>query len=86
MKILPGIGKVVAEDDLWEYMNENRDFNDFVGECVSHFAHFVVPGQDSAMEIAQDYQVPVDIDEVGGETIMLTRRDGNVIFIEFWRW
>ena len=85
-KVLSGGDKIVAESYLWEVMNENKKFNDFVGQCVTHFVHFVVPRRDQTHEIAQDYPVPIDIEDVGGDRILLTRKDnGNVIFIDWWR-
>ena len=78
--------KFIAETDLWEYMNSNKKFNDFVGQCITHFEHFVIPRRDQTQEIAQDYPVPTDIDDVGGDRILLTRKNsGNVIFIDWWR-
>lgn len=86
MERLIGVSSVVAEDYLWEVMEENQKFNDFVGQCVTHFVHFVVPRRDQTQEIAQDYPVPIDIEDVGGDRILLTRKDnGNVIFIDWWR-
>jgi len=86
MKVMPSGEKIVADFDLWEFINKNQQFNDFVGQCVTHFTHFVVPRRDQTNEIAQDYPVPLGIDDVGGDRIVLTRKDGgNVIFIEFWR-
>lgn len=78
--------RIIAEDDLWEYMDTNSRFNSFVGQCLTHFMHFVVPRRDQSIEICQDYPVPLDIEDVGGDRILLTRKDGgNVIFIDFWR-
>ena len=86
MNNVPGFERVVAEDYMWEVMNENRKFNDFVGQCITHFVHFVVPRRDQTQEIVQDYPVPIDIEDVGGDRIMLIRKDsGNVIFIDWWR-
>lgn len=85
-KVLPGGEKIVAEPYLWEAMDTNPKFNDFVGQCITHFVHFVVPRRDQTQEIAQDYPVPIDIEDVGGNRILLTRKDnGNVIFIDWWR-
>ena len=86
MEKLIGVSSVVAEDYLWEVMDENQKFNDFVGQCLTHFVHFVVPRRDQTQEIAQDYPVPIDIEDVSGDRILLTRKDnGNVIFIDWWR-
>ena len=86
MKVMPSGEKIVAEFDLFEYMNENQKFNAFVGQCITHFVHFVVPRRDQTQEIAQDYPVPIGIEDVGGNRILLTRKDnGNVIFIDWWR-
>lgn len=86
MNNVPGFERVVAEDYMWEVMNENQKFNDFVGQCITHFVHFVVPRRDQTQEIVQDYPVPIDIEDVGGDRIMLMRKDsGNVIFIDWWR-
>lgn len=86
MERLIGVSRVIAEDFLWEVIDENPKFNAFIGQCITHFAHFVVPRRDQTQEIAQDYSVPIDIEDAGGDRILLTRKDGgNVIFIEFWR-
>ena len=86
MKVMPSGEKIVAEFDLFEYMEHDQQFNDFVGQCITHFVHFVVPRRDQTQEIAQDYPVPIDIEDVGGDRILLTRKDnGNVIFIDWWR-
>ena len=85
MNTVIGGVRVIAEDYLFEVMDENQRFNGFIGQCVSHFAHFVVPRRDQTREIAQDYFVPVDIDDVGGNRILLERKDGgNIIYICFW--
>lgn len=81
-----GGARVVAEDYLFEVMEENRKFNEFVGQCISHFVHFVIPRRDQSFEITQDYPVPLEIEDVGGNRIALTRKDnGNMIFVEFWK-
>ena len=86
MKVMPSGERIVAEYDLFNYMEENQKFNDFVGKCISHFSHFVVPRRDQTQEISQDYAVPTDIEDVGGNMILLTRKDnGNVIFIDWWK-
>ena len=86
MEELIGASRVIAEDYLWDVMEENQAFNDFVGQCITHFIHFVVPRRDQTQEIAQDYPVPITIESVGGNRIMLTRKDsGNVIFVDWWR-
>ena len=78
---------IYAQDDLWEYMDTNQKFNDFIGQCITHFIHFVIPRRDQTLEIQQDYPVPLDIDDVGGDLVMLTRKDrSNTIIVEFWRW
>ena len=86
MERLIGVNRVVAEEYLWEVMNQNPEFDAFVGQCITHFIHFVVPRRDQTQEIAQDYPVPITIEDVGGDRIMLTRKDnGNVIFVDWWR-
>ena len=86
MEKLIGVSRVIAEDFLWEIMDTNPKFNAFIGQCITHFAYFVVPRRDQTQEISQDYPVPTSIEDVGGDRIVLTRKDGgNVIFIEFWR-
>jgi len=78
--------RFIAEYDLFSYMEDNPAFNAFVGQCITHFVHFVVPRRDQTQEIAQDYPVPITIENVGGDRIMLTRKDnGNVIFVDWWR-
>ena len=86
MEKIIGVSRVVAEDFLWEVIDENPKFNAFIGQCITHFVHFVVSRRDQTQEIAQDYFVPTDIEDVGGDRILLTRKDnGNVIFIDWWR-
>lgn len=86
MEKLVGVSRVIAEDFLWEVMDTNPKFNAFIGQCITHFVHFVVPRRDQTQEIVQDYPVPIDIEDVGGDRIMLMRKDsGNVIFIDYWR-
>ncbi len=86
MKVLSTGERFIAEYELFNYMEENQAFNDFVGQCITHFVHFVVPRRDQTQEIAQDYPVPTAIEDVGGDRILLTRKDGgNVIFIDWWR-
>lgn len=86
MKGLIGVNKVIAEDYLWDIMDENKVFNKFVGDCITHFVRFVVPRRDQTKEIAQDYAVPLSIDDVGGDRLLLVRKDNsNEIFIDFWR-
>ena len=86
MEKLIGVSRFIAEDFLWEVMDTNPKFNAFIGQCITHFVHFVVPRRDQTQEIAQDYPVPIDIENVGGDRIMLTRKDnGNVIFVDWWR-
>ena len=75
-----------AEDDVWEIINKNPEFNTFIGKCVTHFEHFVIPRRDQEHEIAQDYQIPDEID-VGLETsVMLRWNRGAGITIEFCNW
>lgn len=86
MHVMPSRERFVAEYDLFNYMEENEAFNAFVGQCIAHFIHFVVPGRDQTQEISQDYPVPTTIENVGGDRIMLTRKDnGNVIYVDWWR-
>ena len=86
MERLIGVNNVIVEEYLWDVMDEKPQFNEFIGQCITHFAHFVVPRRDQTQEIAQDYPIPLDIDDVGGDRILLTRKDGgNVIFIDWWR-
>lgn len=86
MKVMPSGERIVVEFDLFEYMEHNQEFNAFVGQCITHFVHFVVPRRDQTMEIAQDYPIPLSIEDIGGGRILLTRKDsGNVIFVDWWR-
>ena len=86
MKNVLGYDEIYAEDDIWEVMNENAEFNEFVGKCITHFAHFVVPRRDQEHDIQQDYEIPESIDANCEELIMLTREKGNKIRISFWSW
>lgn len=86
MNSISGFDRVIAQNDLWDYMEQNQAFNDFIGQCLTHFVHFVVPRRDQTQEIIQDYPVPISIEDVGGDRILLTRKDkGNVIFVDWWR-
>lgn len=81
-----GVDKVVADEYMWECIDGNKAFNDYVGRCLTHFVHFVVPVRNQEHEIAQDYPIPTDIEDVGGDVLLFTRKDNrNEIFIEFWR-
>ena len=78
---------IIVSKDILEYMNSDKRFNEFMGQCITHFVHFVIPRRDQTKEICQDYPIPADIEEIGGDMVMLTRKDrANKIFIEFWRW
>lgn len=86
MHVMPTEARFVAEYDLFNYMEDNPAFNAFVGQCITHFIHFVVPRRDQTQEIVQDYPVPITIENVGGDRILLTRKDsGNVIYVDWWR-
>lgn len=86
MKNVLGFDKIYAEDDVWELMDESEEFNAFVGKCITHFAHFVVPRRDQTVEICQDYMIPESIDCTIECCIMLTRELNNNVRIEFWTW
>jgi len=86
MKVMPTEERFIAEYDLFNYMEENQEFNAFVGQCITNFIHFVVPRRDQTQEIVQDYPVPITIENAGGDRILLTRKDnGNVIYVDWWR-
>lgn len=86
MEKLIGVSRVIAEDFLWEVMDTDPKFNAFIGQCITHFIHFVVSQRDQTQEITQDYPVPTDMEDVGGDRILLTRKDnGNVIYVDWWR-
>ena len=77
--------KFMAEEDVWELINNDPEFNKFIGQCVTHFTSFVIPRRDQTKVIEQDYQIPDSVDTI--ETSVLLRREkGNKIFIEFCNW
>ena len=39
MEKIIGVSRVVAEDFLWEVIDENPKFNAFIGQCITHFVH-----------------------------------------------
>lgn len=86
MKNVLDYDEIYAEDDAWEMMDENQGFNEFVGKCITHFVHFVVPRRDQGRDIQQDYEIPENIDVDCQSRIMLTRENGNKIRISFWTW
>ncbi len=78
---------VVAEDDIWEAMDGIEPFNNFIGQCVTHFAHFVIPRRDQTQEISEIYDIPKGIDGVLSSTVELTRKDSeNTIYISYYDW
>lgn len=77
--------KYLAEDDVWELINNDREFNRFIGQCVTHFMRFVVPRRDQTQIIEQDYRIPDSIDTIEC-SVMLKRELDNRIFIRFCNW
>lgn len=77
---------VVAEDDIWETIDEDQSFNEFIGKCVSHFVHFVIPRRDQSNEIEQDYPIPENIEIVSSSLVSLRRTLDNQIVVSFSHW
>lgn len=76
---------LLAEDDIWELINNDENFKDFIGQCVTHFTSFVVPRRDQTKDIEQDYEIPDSVDTI--ENSVLLRRDTkNRIYISFVNW
>lgn len=75
-----------AEDDVFETIEENENFREFVGKCVSHFVHFVIPRRDQSKEIVQDYEIPESVPDILDTRIMLTRETNNRIIVSFMKW
>ena len=84
MNKLPFDGEFLADDDVFEDMENIPEFNDHVGKCASHFIHFVVPRRDQRSIIEQMYEIP---DKFGiiEPSLTLTRHAGNKIFIKYTR-
>ena len=79
--------EIVAEDDIWEDINSMPAFNEFIGKCVTHFAHFVIPVRDQTHEISELYNTPNEIDGLLSDSVELTRKDGrNIIHISYKYW
>lgn len=76
---------VFAEDDLFDYIENYEDFRDFIGKCVTHFIHFVVPRRDQTNEIQQVYEIPESI-EILESSVLLRREKGNKILLSFTEW
>ena len=77
---------VEAEDDVWEWIDESAEFNEFIGKCLSHFVHFVIPRRDQTVEIEQDYQISDDIEISSSSSVLLHRDLENKIAISFITW
>ena len=75
-----------AEEDIWEFINNDSVFNDFVGKCVTHFEHFVIPRRDQEHEIEQDYHIPDGTTISSSSEILLRWKKGEGISISFMRW
>lgn len=76
---------IYAEDDVFETIEENENFREFVGKCVSHFVHFVIPRRDQSKEIVQDYEIPESAD-ILDLTLRLIRETDNKILMSFVTW
>lgn len=77
---------IYAEDDVFETIEENENFREFVGKCVSHFVHFVIPRRDQSKEISQDYPIPESVPDILDTRILLTRGIDNKILMSFVTW
>lgn len=86
MKRILFSSRTVAEDDVFELIEKDEDFKEFVGKVLTHFEHFVLPIRDQSYDIEQDYQIPERVD-IATESMILVRwtRD-NTITISFARW
>lgn len=78
--------KYYAEADIWELINSNPEFNNFIGKCATHFEHFVIPRRDQDCEITQDYRIPENIDAGLESYVLLRWNKGNDISIDFCKW
>lgn len=78
--------RIIADDDLWEFINENKEFKEFVGQCVSHFVHFVIPRRDQTIEMEQDYPIPERIDISSSSLVSIKRNTHNELFVSFVTW
>lgn len=80
-------GKIFANDDVWELMDTNQRFNDFIGQCITHFIHFVIPRRDQTKEITEYYPIPKGIEGTWSDTIEMVREDNqNNIYIYYYLW
>lgn len=86
MKLMGNETDIYAEDDLFEDLEENQGFNEFIGKCLSHFIHFVVPRRDQDSDIAQEYEIPESVDNIPVPSVILTRETGNKVTISYSRW
>lgn len=78
--------KYCAEEDVWEFIDCDPVFNEFVGKCVTHFEHFVIPRRDQEREIEQDYHIPDGTTISSSSEILLRWKKGEGISISFMRW
>lgn len=73
-----------AEDDIWEVINSDEAFNEFVGKAITHFVHFVVPRRDQTAAIKELYQIPEEFKELPALSVEIEREpQTNEIFIRF---
>ena len=82
MKNVLGLDGVIAEKDIWELIDQDERFNEFVGKCVTHFVHFVISRRDQTKEISEMYQLPIELSCDDRRCVRLTRKDNtNKIYI-----
>ena len=73
-----------AEDDIWEIINNDKRFNDFVGKALTHFMHFVVPRRDQTAVIKELYQIPEEFVDLPALSVEIERvPESNEIMIRF---
>jgi hypothetical protein len=77
---------IVADDDLWEFVDEDPIFKEFIGQCISHFVHFVLPIRNQTFEMNETYPIPDRVDISSSSEVNIHRDLDNTLFISFMTW
>ena len=58
-----------ATDDVFEILDKNYEFKDFIGRCISHFLNIALPDSIPGRYFERMYDVPMDIPDVYSSVI-----------------
>lgn len=75
----------VAEDDVWEMIDKSKEFNAFIGMCLSDFMARIISNDTLNEILEQDYEIPEEIETIES-SILLRKLPNKKINIQFCRW